>query len=213
MIAYIDIHTHHKDITNPFAVRNLNLTDAENFIQTDEKGFCSIGIHPWDVHLASPETIQQLEKLAENKCVVAIGECGLDKNSKATIKEQDYYFERQISISEKVQKPMIIHCVASFNEIMAMKKRHNPKQTWIIHGYRGKPEMAKQLLNAGFVLSYGEKFNVASVEKTPIDKLCIETDESPVSIEQIYKSIAAIKACRPDELKAACGILKLYVCQ
>lgn len=212
MIAYIDIHTHNTNSNNPFSVINLNMNQAEDFIQTEKKYFCSMGIHPWDVHLSCPETLQKLEKLAADKRVVAIGECGLDKNSKATIKEQDYYFERQIVISEKLQKPMIIHCVASFNEIMVMKKKHNPQQPWIIHGFRGKPEMAKQLLNCGFYLSYGEKFNPASVETTPLDRLCVETDESQMTIDQIYKNIADAKGCRSEEIKAACPTLKLYAC-
>lgn len=212
MIVHIDIHTHCPDTNNPLAVRNLSVNEAEGFVKTDKKEFCSIGIHPWDVHLASPEIMQKLESFAADKRVVAIGECGLDKNSKASIKEQDYFFERQIMLSEKIQKPLIIHCVASFNEIIAMKKRHKPEQTWIIHGFRGKPELAKQLLSSGFALSFGEKFNPASVEITPINKLCIETDESQLPIEQIYKNIALIKACRSEELNGACQLLKLFVC-
>ena len=212
MTAYIDIHTHSEQNHNPFAVRNLKTNEAQVFLESNPHSYCSIGIHPWDVHLADTLMIVELEKLAANKMVVAIGECGLDKNSTASIKEQDYYFERQVMLSEKLGKPLIIHAVASFNEIMAMKKRMQPKQAWIIHGFRGKPELAKQLLKMGFALSFGEKFNPLSVEVTPLHQLCIETDVSCMRIEDIYHNISEIKSCLPSELNAGCQILKLFYC-
>jgi TatD DNase family protein len=95
---------------------------------------------------------------------------------------------------------------------MGMKKRMQPKQAWIIHGFRGKPELAKQLLKMGFNLSFGEKFNPLSVDVTPLNQLCIETDTSFMKIEDIYQTIAGIKACQPSELNAGCQILKLFYC-
>jgi len=191
---------------------NLNIEMAGHFLESNPNVYCSVGIHPWDVHKTDSSVFQQLEKLVQHPKVVAIGECGLDKNSTATISEQNYFFERQIRLSEEVEKPLIIHSVASFNEIIAMKKRHQPNQAWIIHGFRGKPETAKQLLNQDFILSFGEKFNPLSVEITPVDRLCVETDESSLDITEIYKSIAAIKSCHTNELNAACRFLKLYIC-
>lgn len=213
MTVYIDVHTHHSDSINPFAVRSLMLDEMEEFFAADKNEFCSVGIHPWDVHSLRSDVLDKIELWAADARVKAIGECGLDKNSQASIKEQAYFFERQISISEKLSKPMIIHCVAAFNEVIALRKRIKPQQIWIIHGFRGKPQMAKQLLDAGFALSYGEHYNPQSVELTPMDKLCIETDEGKKPIEQIYKEIALIKACLPEELNAACQLLNLYVCK
>lgn len=212
MNVYIDIHTHNPQPDNPFSVMNLNIEMAGHFLENNPNVYCSVGIHPWDVHKTDSSVFQQLEKLVQHPKVVAIGECGLDKNSTATISEQNYFFERQIRLSEEVEKPLIIHSVASFNEIIAMKKRHQPNQAWIIHGFRGKPETAKQLLNQDFILSFGEKFNPLSVEITPVDRLCVETDESSLDITEIYKSIAAIKSCHTNELNAACRLLKLYIC-
>lgn len=212
MNVFIDIHTHNINSDNPFAVRNLNVESAIRFFETNQSGYCSVGIHPWDVHTTDTSVFDQFEKLVQHKSVVAIGECGLDKNSIATIKEQNYFFERQIMLSEEFEKPLIIHSVATISELLALKKRHQPKQNWIIHGFRGKPETAKQLLDHGLAISYGQKFNPLSVEVTPVDRLCIETDESKLDISEIYKNIAAIKSCRPNELNAACHLLKLYIC-
>lgn len=213
MIVYIDAHTHHADRGNPFAVRNLSLEEIESFLETDKNEFCSAGIHPWEVHLHSTEILTKIEEALADPRIKAVGECGLDRNSKATIKEQLFFFERQVQFSEKFSKPIIIHCVAAFNELINLRKKLKPTQNWVVHGFRGKPQLAKQLLNAGFAISYGEHFNPESVAVTPLEKLCIETDESDIPIEEIYKSIAAIKHCRTHELNGACNLLKLYVCQ
>jgi len=212
MLAYIDSHTHNLYTENPFAVINLTLENAEEVLNTSEHRFFSIGIHPWLVHQTDPSNIDLLEEIIADERVKAIGECGFDRNSRASFKEQGYFFERQVQLSEKYEKPMIIHCVAAFNELILLRKRLNPSQNWIIHGFRGKPEMALQLLQHGFAISFGEKLNPKSVEVTPLDKLCIETDESATAIEDIFKQIATIKNCMPDELNAACQLLKLYVC-
>jgi len=208
---YIDIHSHNIFPDNPLTVCSVNVAQARQILTPGFNGFLSVGVHPWDVHETDSAIFDEMVVVAKDKRVLAIGECGLDKNSKATIKEQDYYFERQICISELLEKPLIIHCVAAFNEVIAYKKRLQPKQAWIIHGFRGKPQLAEQLLGQGFVLSFGEKYNPDSVAVTPIDKLCVETDESMLPVEQIYHHIALIKNCRPQELNAACRLLRMFV--
>lgn len=212
MIVYIDVHTHHADTGNPFAIRNLSLDEIDVFLKTDKNEFCSIGIHPWQVHLHSTEALSKIENALSDTRIKAIGECGIDRNSKATIKEQLFFFERQIQFSEQYAKPLIIHCVAAFNELINLRKKIKPTQNWVIHGFRGKPQLAKQVLDAGCAISFGEHFNAESVALTPINKLCIETDESKIPIENTYKKIAAIKNCSTHELNGACNLLKLYVC-
>jgi len=212
MLAYIDTHTHNIHTDNPFAVINLALDDCVRVLSASSHRFFSVGIHPWDAHETNPTAIDLLETIVADDRVKAVGECGFDRNSKASLKEQAYFFERQVMLSEKYQKPMIIHCVAATNELVLLKKRFAPTQNWVLHGFRGKPELASQLLQHGFALSFGENFNLKSVEITPIDKLCIETDTTNSQIENTYREIAAIKNCRPDELNAACSLLKLFVC-
>jgi TatD DNase family protein len=212
MLAYIDTHTHNIHTDNPFAVINLALDDCVRVLSESSHRFFSVGIHPWHVHETDTSAIDLLEEVIADDRVKAIGECGFDRNSKASFKEQGYFFERQVMLSEKYEKPLIIHCVAAFNELILLRKRLKSTQNWVIHGFRGKPEMASQLLDHGFALSYGPKFNLKSVEITPLDKLCIETDENSTLIEEIFRDIAALKNCRPDELNAACSLLKLFVC-
>lgn len=205
----VDIHTHSDRSTDDSLVlRNLTFDEAEAFFMSDKQAFCSVGIHPWHVDTFSEEKLSKLEMWANDKRFIAVGECGLDKHSSGDFEEQLRAFEAQINISEKTNKALIIHCVGYFNELFALKKKWNPTQLWIIHGFRGKPELAAQALKAGCALSYGEHFNAASVQLTPTKKLFVETDESELNISEIYQHIANAKACNMEDLSAGMHLFK-----
>lgn len=182
---YVDIHTHQekegKTILNCY---------PHEFCPKDGRWY-SVGIHPWYVSGAS--LTDDFEKLKECAChpqVLALGECGLDKRSETDMDLQAIVFERQIELSEEIQKPMILHVVHVYNEIIRLRKEMKPRQPWIIHGFRGKAEIAAQLLRVGFYLSFGEHFSLESLHTIPLDRLFIETDESLLPIEGIYSKVA-----------------------
>lgn len=211
-LKYVDIHTHNQvSDSNKIVVRNLSLSDAEKFVASDASGFISVGIHPWDLERKEQEDdrVDRLRKMATDQRVVLIGECGLDKNIGVLLEKQVEVFSKHISLSESLKKPLIIHCVRCFNELMELKKQYNPKQKWIVHGFRGKPQLAEQLLRAGMDLSFGEKFNPESVVCTPPDRLFVETDESNLPIETIYEKISALKGCKTGDLSAGKVLLKI----
>ena len=205
---YIDIHTHRAATANSLAIHNIGFDDGALVLESAMNTYFSIGIHPWDVHTYSPNDIDELRSYCLHESVVAVGECGLDKHSTATIATQTAFFVDQITISEQLEKPLIIHCVGCFNEVLRIKKEIKPVQPWIIHGFRGKPQMAKQLLRAGFYLSYGEHFNAESVKITPLGKLMIETDESTKDIADIYQAISDIKSIDINQLKTSEVVFK-----
>jgi len=199
---FFDIHTHNRVPADYSGIQNLSFAEAEKLFSTTEKGLFSVGFHPWFADEFSVESLSKLEQWALDSRLVAIGECGLDKNSKASMELQLEVFMRQIALSEKAKKPLIIHCVGHFNELFELKKNLKPRQLWIIHGFRGKPQLAQQALKSGCCLSFGEYFNADSVRVTPVEKLFVETDESPLQIDEIYHQIAAIKECDPKNLSA-----------
>jgi TatD DNase family protein len=205
---FVDIHTHSFIPATDPAIRNLTFDMAGTIAASDEKGFFSAGIHPWQAGEYSAELFKKITAWTADSRFVAIGECGLDKHSKSPLEIQATVFEQHILLSERLQKPLIIHCVGCFNELFAFKKKMNPRQLWIIHGFRGKPELAGQALKAGCALSFGEYFNPGSVRLTPTDRLYIETDESTVPVSEIYHSIALIKQCDPEELSAGEKLIK-----
>jgi TatD DNase family protein len=199
---FFDIHTHNSTELDHTAVQNLSFEAAEIIFSSNKQGLFSVGFHPWYISEFSDESYDKLKKWASDNRLIAIGECGLDKNSDASIEYQLMVFEKQIELSEAVQKPLIIHCVGCFNELLNLKRRLKMSQLWIIHGFRGKPQLAKQILEAGCALSFGQYFNTESVQLIPTEQLYVETDESDMSIEEIYATIAQAKGCNPGELNA-----------
>lgn len=189
-------------------VYNVPLAEAEAVFRSDAEGWFSVGFHPWRPDDYSADRMESLRLWAEDRRMVAIGECGLDKNVKTDLKRQIEVFGEQVALSEEREKPVVVHCVGCFNELFDLKKLWKPKQTWIIHGFRGKPQLAEQALKAGCRLSFGERFNAESVRATPLDSLFVETDESRLPIGEIYKRIAEAKACAVNELTAGEALLK-----
>ncbi|MDA3910590.1 MAG: TatD family hydrolase [Bacteroidales bacterium] len=129
----------------------------------------------------------------------AIGECGLDRSSSVNWDKQVELFRLQISLSEKTRKPLIIHAVRSYPDIIALHKMYQPKQAWIIHGYQGNLENMQHLTQHGIYLSYGadvlrnqNKFDDCLIN-TPEDKLFFETDEASLNILSIYEHAARLR--------------------
>ena len=172
----------------------------------------SAGIHPWDtVEQPDEEAFASLECLAARKEVVAIGECGVDLLKRGPLFRQLQILKRQIEISEKFRKPVIFHCVKGADILMGLKRDLNPRQPWIIHGFRGKPQLAAQLTEKGFFLSFGEKFNADTVMAMPDDRILAETDESILSISEIIGalSVAANRDLLPSILANTASLLPL----
>lgn len=147
----------------------------------------SVGIHPWNVFRFTSTDLLALRALAAEPQVIAIGECGLDPNlhdgpggclDRAEIlAAQTPLLRFHYELSERLGKPLILHIVKSFPEIIALKKLWKPVQPWIVHGFRGKPQLARELLNQGFYLSFGTRYNPDSLALTPPSRLLRETDE------------------------------------
>lgn len=151
----------------------------------------SVGIHPWDTVDGMPEGMfKTLARLAERSEVVAIGECGIDTLKGGPMFRQLQVFKKQMEISERLEKPLVIHAVKAADIILGLKRDLAPKQPWIIHGFRGKPAQAQQLLDKGLYLSFGEHFNPDTVRMVPLDRLLAETDDSTLSIENIIASLS-----------------------
>lgn len=145
-----DIHIHRRT-----GARMLTSIGPDDEITTAlGEAWYSVGIHPWDTAEAPDElTWSRLEALAADPRVAAIGECGLDALRGGDAELQEKIFLRQAELAERTGKFMVIHCVRRYGRLMELRKAFKPRQRWIIHGFRGKPELARQLIAAGFELS------------------------------------------------------------
>ncbi len=186
MDQLFNLHTH----LNPSEPNEIGIRDFP-FNQINPKTYYSISIHPWTL---SPEilfnTTDCIHAHSSDINFVAIGECGLDKLCSTPFDLQLKSFREMIEISEALNKPLIIHCVKAFNELILLKKEFKPKQTWIIHGFRGNPNQALQLINHGFCLSFGAKHNSETIKVIPLEAFFAETDNSENPIGSVYCLIA-----------------------
>lgn len=205
-MTLIDVHTHNN------AARNAIYSSGTHY-RADRK--ISVGIHPWYINSNWQSEFASIADFAGEINVVAIGECGLDMlKSPALIELQEEILKAHILLAEEVQKPLILHCVKAYDRLIALRKEMKPQQAWILHGFRGKPQQAEQLIKAGFYISLGEKFNPDSARFIPADRLFIESDESNAAIADIYAAAACAKGADIEALAvqtvqnaAKCGII------
>lgn len=198
---YINFHTHHiPDFSvetdyfdTHISIVNLDYSDVIN--PNIPNTYYSIGIHPWSTVCATDapncfdEVIEEIRKKLPMKSILCVGESGFDALRGANSDIQRKLFLSQIRLSEKMHKPLIIHCVKMLSETLELYKSVRPTQPWIIHGYRNKAEQAKQLMQHGIYLSFGTKFNEASMhEAWEANKMWLETDASEHTIEEVYQT-------------------------
>ena len=201
---YIDIHTHNNKSSENLTIINVFPEDIDT-IKTDK--FYSLGLHPWEIsNVNSDEQIKIIKKNAGRINVLAIGEIGLDKFKPGFEKQTDVFI-KQIKIAADLNKPIIIHCVKAYSELLEILKKERLKIPVIIHRYSGNKTIADQLLTYNCYLSFGhELFNTksksASVFKNiPDTNIFLETDDSDLSVFDIYLKAAEIKITNIEDLK------------
>lgn len=145
-------------------------------LPADQGHWFSVGLHPWDVTGDDEKILQSIGEMAQNPQVLAIGECGFDTLKGPAHDLQEQAFIRQVDISERLHKPMILHVVRDFDSVIRLRKQLKPTQSWLIHGFRGGPQQADQLHTHGIQVSLGLKANPQTLQQIPSDRLFLETD-------------------------------------
>ena len=189
---YVDIHTH---VDNQSVIRILD-NDFDKISVT-------WGVHPWEVNDYDNEVPRDLRSLG---MTAVIGEVGLDKVHKETFEKQIEVFEEMIRLSESYRKPMIIHCVRAYSEIIEMRKKMKATMPWVIHGFNSSVETMRQLLKYDIYISLGEILYrnesqaVEILKNIPLERLFLETDVSGRDIKDVYAKAAALMGCDIDVL-------------
>ena len=138
----------------------------------------SVGIHPWSTAEPIPESKwEALEASLLDPRVVAVGECGLDKNRGGSPEVQEEVFKRQAFLADAAGLPLIIHCVGRYGRLIELHRLIDPASEWIVHGFSGKPELARQLLQQGINISLGRRANPDVAAVVPPHRLYHETDD------------------------------------
>ena len=202
-MKFVNIHTHQYSAQeNVLEVVNQYPTEFDETIPN-----YSIGIHPWHIKVEDLEAHLQIitEKLQSNNCL-ALGECGLDKRIETPIDLQIEVFKKQLSLIANIKKPIILHCVAAYKEVIEIKKEMKIANPMVIHGFSKNKQIAKQLLDNGFYLSFGKHLlvdkDLAEVLKyVPNDRFFLETDTKTGQLLAIYDLAAQLKNINLEELK------------
>ncbi|HRG57761.1 MAG TPA: TatD family hydrolase [Bacteroidia bacterium] len=207
MIPFINIHTHQ------FEIKDEEITIANLFSSSYEKlpneELFSVGIHPWYINENRiEEQFIAVQNLSNSINCLAIGECGLDKLRGPDLNLQHAVFIRQISLAIELNKPIVVHCVQSFDILLAIIKRYHKKAVFIVHGFNQNIQIAEHLIQLGAYLSFGKVLLNARNEKlkiifrqTPLDKIFLENDDSSIPIQEIYEAAAGIKNCNLNVMK------------
>ena len=184
-MKFIDIHTHRiPDHDESISIVN-RIIGRDELLPNEVLQSC--GIHPWFIEGDGMQQLERLRTALSDSSIIALGEAGLDKVVDTSIIIQQTIFEEEVFLSEKTKKPLVIHCVKAFDELLAIRNRLNPSMPWIIHGFRGKETQAVQLLKKGLYLSFGEYFHPESLQAAWPAHLFVETDESKLPIPILYQ--------------------------
>ncbi len=156
------------------------------------------------------------KKLAEHPKVVGIGECGLDyyRLEEHTKEKQKRAFLEQIQLSYEVQKPLMIHCRKAFADLVDILKSEKSllgNRPGIVHFFSGAVEDAKNLLDLGFLFSFGGVITFTHdydevVKYIPLERIALETDapyitpvpyrgkrNEPLYVQEVAKKLAELK--------------------
>ena len=177
MAKLVDIHTH-----NP-RVGVLSPTMA--------------GIHPWDAERELP--------MPDFSACDIVGETGLDYSANASKEAQQELFLKQLNIAEKLEKPVVLHVVKSFEDVMLALKQYR-LQGVVFHGFIGSKEQAERATSQGYYLSFGDRSLRSPrtrevIAMIKIENLFCETDDrTDMSIEEIYAEVAKLRGTTIGDL-------------
>ena len=196
---YLDFHCHSvKPRDDKFVIHSLFLHEHQDFIEKENLLY-TIGLHPWYADkLSEYETIARLEEIVAKKKIIALGEAGLDKIKGAEWNIQEKIVNIHIEIAAKYNLPLIIHSVRAHNEVIKIRKDSRTENPWVIHLFSGSEEIAHDFIRHGCYLSIGhhvldKKSRIASyLNKLPIEKIFLETDDFTIDIEDIYAKVAGL---------------------
>ena len=149
--------------------------------------WAAVGVHPSDAQRLGMdrlnEAIDTIRDLAAQPKVVAVGEIGLDYHYDEIDKDcQSAYFAAQMELARELKLPVIIHTRDAMGDTLDLLARY-PDVTGVMHSYSGSAEVARQLCDKGWYISFSGPVtykNAAKVKEAaaivPEDRILVETD-------------------------------------
>jgi len=203
---FIDIHSHKpEEEEGVFRVFNAFSSD---YPQVPSGKPISIGLHPWHI---SEEEISRLPAVLKKGVnlhnMLAFGETGMDSIIKTPLNEQINIFRTHIEAGIQYNKPLIIHCVKAFPELLSLRKEYPKATPWIIHGFNSNQTVAAECINMGIYISLSQRlFRNAEkakqiISQVPLSSIFAETDDDAGSISEVYETAADLYGKSVGEIK------------
>lgn len=197
--------------------------DALALAKKYEGVYASIGVYPENIYEIDDDFEIKFSSLAKDKKIVAFGEIGLQYTPDMPEKDKQIQaLLRQLSLADKLNLPIVIHCRDAYGDMLAILKENKNllNNGGTMHCYGGSLEMARELIRLGLNISVGgvSTFKNAQrlkevLKEIPLQKMLLETDcpyltphpyrgkrNSPAFIPTIAQNLAEIKGVTVEEV-------------
>lgn len=183
--------------------------------------YATVGIHPHNASQFSQAILNNIENLAKDPKVVAIGEIGLDYyRNLSPRRAQKEAFEAQLLLAQQLELPVAIHDRESLSDVLKILSKFKGKISGVMHCFSGSREMAKECISSGFYISFAGPITYPNAHKLQrvaewidLNKILIETDSpwlapqamrgrrnEPAFLSFIAERIADLKGISLNEL-------------
>lgn len=187
---------------------------AVNAANWDERVFAAVAIHPTRANALDDATKAEIERLASDPRVVAVGETGLDLywpgklDGCATVEEQEDGFRWHIDLAKRLGKPLMIHNREADTDLLRVLDAEGAPETVIFHCFSSDSAMARACVDAGYVLSFSGTVSFKNAKalreaalSVPSDQLLVETD-APYLTPHPFRGAPNQSYCLPYTLRA-----------
>ncbi len=200
-LAFIDFHTH--NVTGVVAPRAIASYSLPQIIDRPEGQYYSVGLHPWDTarsnaYRSVEETL--IKYLADEYCL-ALGEVGLDRLRGASLGVQTELLALQLHLCARLHKPVVIHCVRAWSELLSVFRKVKFPGNKAVHGYRGSLAILERLLDDGWYISAGFYTPAETILRIPLARLLLETDDTKQPIATLYAQTAQLLDSTVEDLQ------------
>ncbi|OLS02289.1 TatD family hydrolase [Tissierella creatinophila] len=192
-----------------------------NLADTYDNIYAVVGVHPHSAKEITESSLKEIENLAKNKKVVAIGEIGLDyhyDNSPRDIQKK--WFKKQILLAKRLDMPIVVHTREADEDTIEILKEEREGLRGVIHCFSSDRAQLKEYLNLGFFIALGGPVTFKKTDELkevakiiPIEKLLVETDapylaphpyrgkrNEPMFVKQTANLIAELKGMTIEDL-------------
>ena len=198
---------------------------ALKIAETHEGIWATVGVHPHDAKMSGPDDVARLRELARHPQCVALGEIGLDYAKEYSPRAvQVARFRDQLALARELDLPVVIHDREAHDDFLRVIKEDGlPRAGGIMHCFSGSLEMAQDLVQRDFYISFpgvvtfkNAKLLPAAAKALPIDRVLIETDSpflapepyrgrqnEPAYVIEVAKTIAALRGLPLSEFARA----------